>query len=45
MGKFDEDGLEEIPVEDDPFWELFADCETSEDVMILQKEIEDAGLA
>lgn len=40
MGKFDEDGMK--PVEDDPYADLFADCVTSEDVLQLQKEIEEA---
>lgn len=41
MGKFD-DELGLVLNEDDPYFELFADCETSEDVIQLQREIEEA---
>jgi hypothetical protein len=40
MGKFDDDGLE--PAEDDPYVNLFADCSTPEEVLALQREIEEA---
>lgn len=38
--KFNGDSVEKV--EDDPYAELFADCTTAEEVLQLQKEIEEA---
>lgn len=42
MGKFDDAGMRQIKDEDDPYAELFADCTTPEEVLQLQREIEEA---
>lgn len=40
MSRFDEQFLDDP--EDDPYVELFADCETVEQMLELQKEIDEA---
>jgi hypothetical protein len=40
VGKFNDSGM--YAVEDDPFEELFADCDTPEQVAELQAEIDEA---
>lgn len=42
MGKFDDNLFLDKPAEDDPYAELFADCETVEQVLELQAEIDAA---
>ena len=38
--KFTDSGMK--PADDDPYAELFADCTTAEDVLQLQREIDEA---